>query len=255
MHGVTVDALIRYPVKGLSGQRLDRIKVEPHQCFAHDRAFAIENGPAGFNEKEPKHLDKVNFLTLMRHERLALLETEYDEDTNTLTIKRQGRQVARGDLGTTIGCNMIEQFIAAFMSEELKGPPRILQAENHHFTDCAGPMIHIINLQSVEALSKLINLELTPERFRANIHLTGLEPWAERAWLDKTILIGDVEIKPVEETGRCAAVNVDLATARRGKSLPATLAQHFGDNTFGIYGEIVKGGSLAVGDHAEIVTR
>ena len=254
MHGVTVEALIRYPVKGLTGQKIDHVDVEPHHCFAHDRAFAIENGPAGFNEKDPKHFDKVNFLTLMRHERLALLDTEFDEETNNLTIKRQGRQLARGDLGTSIGRNMIEQFIAAFMSEELKGPPRILHAEDHHFTDTQEPLIHIINLQSVEALSKLVNLELTPERFRANIHLTGLEPWAERSWLDKSILIGEVEIKPVAETSRCAAVNVDLETAKRGKSLPATLAQHFGDNTFGIYGEIVKGGHLSVGDHAEIIS-
>lgn len=248
MEGGTVETLIRYPVKGLQGQKLETISVEEGGCLPLDRAFAIENGPIGFDEKSPRHFAKVNFLTLMRHERLALLETDYDEDTGALTILRQGRQVARGELGTKIGRNMIEQFLAAFMSEELKGPPRILAADQHHFTDMAEPAIHIINLASVKALELIVNMPIEPARFRANIEFSGLEPWAERNWLGRTLKIGEAEVEVLCETDRCAAVNVDLTTAKRGKSLPATLAQHFGTNTFGIYGKITKKGVIKRND-------
>lgn len=244
MESGKVAALIRYPVKGLEGQQLNEVTLEPGKCMPLDRAFAIENGPIGFDEKDPKHFAKVNFLTLMRHERLALLQTDYDDETGILTILRQGRQVARGDLGTKIGRNMIEQFIAAFMSEELKGPPRILSASEHHFTDMAEPALHIINLASVTALELIANMPLDPARFRANIHLEGLEPWVERGWQGKRLKIGDVEIEVLGETDRCAAVNVDLTTAKRGRSLPATLAQHFGTNTFGVYAKVLKGGTV-----------
>ena len=40
-----------------------------------DRAYAIENGPGRFDPANPKHLPKINFLMLMRNERLASLRS------------------------------------------------------------------------------------------------------------------------------------------------------------------------------------
>lgn len=251
----SISALYRYPMKGLNGEALSTVTVDPKSCFPYDRAYAIENGPIPFNPKAPKPLPKINFLMLMRDERLALLESKFDEETKTLTIMRKGRQVAKGCLSTNIGRNMLEQFFAAFMSKELKGAPRILHAQNHHFTDKPGRYVHIINENSVKALSQLANEEIDPLRFRANIHLSGLEPWSEKKWQDKNLIINDVEIKIIEETIRCAAINVDPKTAKRGKSLPSILSQHFGQGNFGVYGEIIKGGTIAQQDKVSIVDR
>lgn len=249
-----VSALWRYPVKALMGQELESVTVKEGNCFPYDRAYAIENGNTQFDPEAPKFLPKVNFLTMMRHERLALLTTEFDEQTQTLTIYRQGRRVAGGDLSTSLGRNMIEQFMAAFMSEELKGPPRIQSAPNHHFTDTAEKFVHIINLASVTALGNLVNKPLDPARFRANIHLEGLEAWAEQQWLGKILEIGDVQIELMEETNRCAAINVDPKTAKRGMSLPSILNQQFGNDNFGLYGRVVKGGRLEKGAEVHLKT-
>ena len=246
--------LWRYPVKGLMGQELAEVKLEAGQCFPYDRAYAIENGVTGFDPNDPKFLPKINFLTLMRHERLALLTTEFDPETQKLTIFRQGRQVASGDLSTNLGRNMIEQFMAAFMSKELKGPPRVQSAPDHHFTDTADKFVHIINLASVRALGHLINQQLNPARFRANIHLESPEAWGERHWLGKKLIIGDCEIEIMEETNRCAAISVDPETAVRGLSLPLHLNQHFGNDNFGVYGRIIKGGTLAKDAPAKLIS-
>ena len=136
---IKVKSLHRYPVKGLSAENLEKVTCVKGSPFPFDRAYAIENGPSRFNAKDPKHLPKINFLALMKHERLALLDSKFDEESETLTIFREGRQVAKGNLSTSIGRNMIEQFIAAFMKEELKGPPKIVSAPNHHFADCPAP--------------------------------------------------------------------------------------------------------------------
>jgi hypothetical protein len=37
----TVAAIYRYPVKGLSAERLDRVALTPGECLPHDRRFAI----------------------------------------------------------------------------------------------------------------------------------------------------------------------------------------------------------------------
>ncbi len=242
-----IAGLWRYPVKALMGEELETVRLEAGNCFPYDRAYAIENGVSGFDPNEPKFFPKINFLTQMRHERLALLTTEFEEATQTLTIFRQGRRVASGDLGTSLGRNMIEQFMAAFMSKELKGPPRIHSAPNHHFTDTAEKFVHIINMASVEALGNLISQTLDPARFRANILLEGTEAWLEQNWIGKVLKVGDVAIELVEKTNRCAAINVDPATGARGTSLPVLLNQQFGNDNFGIYGRVIRAGTLQKG--------
>ena len=40
----TVTAIYRYPVKGLSAEKMDRVALMPGECLPHDRRFAIALG-------------------------------------------------------------------------------------------------------------------------------------------------------------------------------------------------------------------
>ena len=40
----TIDAIYRYPVKGLSAEELDRAPLTPGECLPRDRRFAIALG-------------------------------------------------------------------------------------------------------------------------------------------------------------------------------------------------------------------
>jgi len=97
-----VASLYRYPVKGLSPERLDRADLTAGGYFPGDRLFAIENGLSGFDPAAPKHQPKIKFLMLMRDEALARLRTRYDDATGALVIADGGREAARGDLSTAI---------------------------------------------------------------------------------------------------------------------------------------------------------
>ena len=81
-------ALYRYPVKGLTPEPLDSVELRPGETLPFDRAYAIENGPGRFDPAQPRHLPKINFLMLMRDERLATLRSSFDDRTQTLTIAR-----------------------------------------------------------------------------------------------------------------------------------------------------------------------
>ena len=48
-----IDAIYRYPVKGLSPQRLARVALAAGQTLPADRLYAIENGPSGFDPARP----------------------------------------------------------------------------------------------------------------------------------------------------------------------------------------------------------
>lgn len=239
--------LYRYPVKGFSPEALDRVEAKPGQTLPFDRAYAIENGQGRFDPEAPRHLPKINFLMLMRDERLATLRVVFDDTTDTLTILREGKQVARGQLSTTIGRQLIEQFIGAYMAKELRGPPKLVHAPGHSFSDMAAKCVHIVNLASVREVERVVGRPVDPLRFRANLYLENLPPWAEFTWLDKEIWIGDTRLRVFHRTQRCEATNVDPETGARDMAIPATLQRTWGHSDFGVYGKVSVGGPLAIG--------
>lgn len=243
-----VAALYRYPLKGFSAEQMDAVDLSPGQTLPFDRAYAIENGPGRFDAQAPKHLPKINFLMLMRDEKLATLSAQFDADSHILTILRDGKQVARGALNTRIGRQMIEQFISAYMSDALRGPPRIVQAPGHSFSDVADKCVHIVNLASLRELERVSGQKLNPLRFRANVYLDGLEPWAEFGWLGSKIKIGHARLSVFKRTQRCAATNVDPDSAERDIDLPAALSRTWDHTDFGVYAKVESGGCARVGD-------
>jgi MOSC domain-containing protein len=240
-------ALYRYPVKGLSGERLERVLLTPGATLPFDRAYAIENGPGRFDAEAPRHLPKITFLMLMRNERLATLRSQFDDGEQTLLITRNGKQVSRGQLGTKLGRQLIEQFLAAYMKDDLRGAPRIVQAPGHSFSDVAAKCVHIVNLASVRSLQHLVGRPLDPRRFRANLYLDGLEPWTEFGWLNKHLQIGPAKLTVFARTTRCEATNVDPETGVRDTAVPATLQRNLGHCDLGIYANITIGGELRPG--------
>lgn len=243
-----VTALYRYAVKGLSPEKLDEATLSPGQTVPHDRAWAIENGPGRFDPAAPRHLPKINFLMLMRNERLATLETHFDTATETLTIRQGGQEVARGQLTTEAGRATIEHFLTGYMKADLRGAPKVVAAPGHSFSDVRQKCLHIVNLASVRELERVAGRAIDPLRFRPNVVIDGVEPWAEFSWVDKDISIGPARLDVFTRTQRCAATEVEPATGARNLSLPALLLRTFGHTDFGIYATVSDGGTVRPGD-------
>jgi uncharacterized protein YcbX len=243
-----IAGIYRYPVKGLSPERLSRVLLAAGLTLPADRRYAIENGPSGFDPAEPKWMSKAHFLTLMRDEWLAGLHTQFDDASHTLTIRDNGREAARGDLETAQGRTGIEQFLAGNFAGKLKGPPRILSGGGHSFSDVAKKVVSIINFASVAAIEGVVGQPVHPLRFRANLYVKGWPAWHESELLGRTLAIGEVRLKVVKRIVRCAAINVDPDTAARDLNIPHTLMQRFGHGDCGVYAEVIAGGEVADGD-------
>ena len=243
-----IQSVYRYPVKGLSPEALTSVTLTPGQTLPADRAYAIENGPSGFDPAAPQYFPKQRFLMLMRNERLAALETRYDTASYTLTIRLNGADAARGDLRTAEGRAAIEDFFARYNSDELRGPPKILQADGHSFSDVAAKVVSIINLASVAAVENAIGQPVDPLRFRGNLYVDGWPAWREFDLLGRTLAIGDVRLKVVKRIVRCAATNVEPRTGIRDLEIPKALLQAFGHMDCGVYAEVTAGGTVASGD-------
>ena len=185
---------------------------------------------------------------LMRDERIATLRTEFDETTETLTIYRDGKQVATGQLTDPTGRRIIEQFLSAYMNFSLRGAPKIVSAPGHSFSDVPVKCLHLVNLASVRDLERTTRRTIDPLRFRANVYFDGAEPWEELKWVGKTLNCGDVSLSVIDRTTRCEATNVDPQKGIRDMAIPTTLFRTHGHSDFGIYAKIASDGELAVGN-------
>ncbi len=246
--GPRIAALYRYPMKGLSGERLDEVRLAAGGTFPLDRAFAIENGPSGFDVSAPRHLPKTAFLMLMRNERLAQLVARYDDASGNLTISRGGEPVAEGCLETAQGRRAIEAFFDDFTAADLRGHAKVLHAPGHSFSDTPEKCASLINLESVRDLGRRLGVEVHPLRFRGNIYVDGLPAWSELEWAGRQVAIGGLSFEALARIDRCAATNVDPETAERDLAIPRSLLELYDHGDCGVYLKVVRGGALRVGD-------
>lgn len=245
----SIRGIYRYPVKGLSPQALERVRLSVGQTIPADRLYAIENGPSGFDPAAPAYFPKQRFLMLMRNERLAALHTDYDEASHTLAVHAENREVVRGDLRTPGGRAAVEAFFATYCADELRGPPKVLHGEDHSFSDVAKKVVSIINLASVAAVENAVGAPVNPLRFRGNLYVAGWPAWHEFNLFDVELTVGrNARLKMVKRIQRCAATDVDPDTGIRDLTIPRTLLDNFGHTDCGVYAEVISAGDISVGD-------
>ncbi len=251
---VRVATLWRYPVKGFSPESLPAVDLLPGETMPFDRAFAIENGPSGFDAAAPVHMPKIKFLCLMKNAGLAGLATRFDTTTTLFTIaEKSGETLAEGRLDTAEGRAAIEAFLAERFADDLRGPPKILVSPGHSFSDVAKKVLHLVNRETLRAMEPDLGVALDPLRFRPNVVVEGLPAHAELDWpRDMPLAIGGLAFEVVKRTERCAATRVNPATAIRDLDLPRHLMQTLGHTDLGVYLRVVTPGRLAVGDELRV---
>jgi uncharacterized protein YcbX len=250
-----VAALRRYPVKGLSPEPMAAAAIEPGRPIEGDRAYAIENGPSGFDLERPAKLPKSKFLCLMRNARLAGLETRFDDATGRLDVARGGgAPELSADLTSEAGRDEAAAWFSDFMGEERRGPLKVLPAPaDHTFSDTSQGVLSLINLASVSAIEAFAGAPVDPLRFRGNLDFSGFGAWEELDWVGRDLTVGDVRLRVIDRTVRCAATEVDPVTAARDLPIPKLLRQRLGHADCGVYAEAVKGGRIEVGAPVRLV--
>jgi uncharacterized protein len=252
---MTVSAIYRYPVKGLSAEKMERVALVPGECLPNDRRFAIALGSTIFDPQSPQWLPKTRFIMLMRDEKLALLQTRFDAETGVLTIGGNSRVLLRGRLTEPEGRREVAAFYANFLGDAVKGPLRVVEAPGHAFADArrkpnatSDKYVSLINRASIAALEAAMDAVIDPIRFRANVYFDGASAWCEHDWIGAEIALGAARLRVVSPITRCAATQVNPVTAQRDLDIPAALDRNFGHINMGIYAEVLSGGEIAIGD-------
>ena len=246
----SVASLYRHPVKGLTPETLGEVQLTAGAYFPRDREYAIEVGPSGFDPDNPKHISKQRFTVLARFPSLARLRTRLDDATGALHIGDAHGFGVEANLATDEGRASIERFLQAFLGEEAPQKLRVLQGPGgHRFMDHPQGFVSVINLASVRSVAQAIGQAVDPLRFRANIYVDGLKPWAEDDWIaGQAMRLGEARLTVFKPIVRCIATHVNLDTGARDIDMVAMLREHFERDTLGTYFSIAQGGRVAVGD-------
>jgi len=244
----SISEIRSYPVKGLSGQVLPLASLEEGQTIPGDRRFALGRPGFAFDIENPVWMPKTNFLALVRDERLAELDTVFDAATDTLTLRQGAQTVVTADLSSSDGRDRVEAYFAEFLADEIDGPPTLLEAGDHSFSDLDAKVVSLINLESVAALGLEIGADVDARRFRGNIYFKDAPAWSEFDWLDQRLRIGGAVVEVIKRTRRCAATNVNPDTAARDLNLPRALQKRWGHADLGVYARVMESGEIRPGD-------
>lgn len=247
-------SITRFAVKGLTGEALEEALLEAGRGLKDDRRYALALPGTVFDPAHPVPLPKTRFAVWARFARMAALKSRYVPATTMLTLEVPGGPAVTARLDRPEDYARIERAVEEIIGAEIDGRVRLIDGRSHRFTDVSvvSPemmeAVSLINLSSLEAFAAHLGRPIDPRRFRGNLLIDGIPPFAELDWVGRTIEIGGVRFKGALRTQRCAATEVDPDRAVRDIRLPLELRRAYRHADMGIYLYVETEGVIQPGD-------
>jgi len=225
-----VEALFRYPVKSMAGERLEAAELGWHGLEG-DRRLALRklNDPTGFP-----------FLTAGKLPDLLRFAPHREDGADFPTHVR----TPDGDLLPVFG-----EELAAEIGRRHGAPVQMMHLKHGIFDDGA---VSVIALDTIDEIMRLAGQSPDVRRFRPNVLVRLLRPAAfqEDEWVGGALSFGDGDDAPAISVTmrdiRCAMLNLDPDTAISAPEMMKTVVRVH-QNTAGIYGTVTRIGRLVVG--------
>ena len=228
-----IEAIFRYPVKSMGGERLEAANLGWHGLDGDRRlAFRKMDDRSGFP-----------WLTAGKLPDLLLFAPHRREDA------------APGDLPTHVRTPDGEEMplfgeeLAAEVGRRHGAPVQMMQMKHGIFDEAS---ISVIATDTVHEISRLAGRSPDIRRFRPNIvaRLLRSGSFQEDAWVGGVLSFGEGDDPPAVTVTmrdlRCSMVNLDPDSASSAPEMMKAVV-HANQNTAGIYGTVTRIGRLTVG--------
>lgn len=244
-------ALIRrHPIKSVGGEGLERVRLAPARRMPGDREWAVLNeaGERHAGTGAPDHwLPKSCFLRGAAAPGLQAVKGGWQDDR--LHLRHPDRPDLIADPETE-GAAVVD-WLRPLWPADKPTPTRLVRGAGI-WTDVKWPWVSILSLDSLAALEADAGRAFGTDRWRGNLWVQGWAPWAERDLIGQVIQIGAIELRVTDNIGRCSATNADTTTGREDGDTPALLDRLYGHSDFGIYAEVVTGGTITLGNKVTV---
>jgi hypothetical protein len=240
--------LFRHPIKGHGREELAEVELTAGACLPWDRHWAVAHDAArltdGWNPC-------VNFARGAKAPALMAVEARLDEDRARLTLTHPERPAITFRPDDPADLPRFLAWAAPLNPPDRAQPARIVSA-GRGMTDSDFPSVSILSLASLADLSARMGQDLSVHRWRGNLWIAGLDPWAEWGWIGLDLRIGPAVLRIKERITRCMATATSPETGRIDADTLGALAAGYGHQDFGLYAVVVRGGRIAAGDPVEI---
>jgi ferredoxin-NADP reductase/uncharacterized protein YcbX len=239
--------IIRYPIKGFSGQTMPEAHLVNGAGLPFDRHLAFTNGREEI-VPDGGWTPCGAFVRLTKNSDLPRFNITFEESNETAIVTHpDGRRVtiARGDAASL---EIANTRIAEWFPQKSGSQALAWTRPGLGYWDHDDAALSIINLDSVEQLSALADVNIDPRRFRGNLLIKGGGAWSEFDLLGRQLQIGDAVLEILRPIDRCSATSVHPDRGEIDLNLPALLARHTGHIFFGVYARVIKQGVIRPGD-------
>ena len=228
-----VDAIFRYPVKSMAGERLEVTNVGWYGLDGDRRlAFRRMNDRSGMPWLTASQLPDLVLFAPRRLERGA------HEDLPTHICEPDGREMS-----------VFGEELATDVGRRYGAPVEMMQLRHGIFDEAT---FSVIALDTVSEIGRLSGLSMDVRRFRPNVVVRSRQsvPFQEDQWVGGVLSFGEEGDAPAitvtMRDERCSMVNLDPDSARPAPEvLKAVLRAN--QNHAGVYGTVTRIGRLAVG--------
>lgn len=245
----TVAALWRHPIKGHGREALDTVTLTEGQTMPWDRRWAVahEISKADGTAWAPC----ANFSRGAKTGTLMAISATVDEVEGRVTLTHPDRPDLTFD--PEKDQDRFLDWVHPLMPADRAQSARLVRVSGRGMTDTDYPSVSLINLASNDAMTDAMQQDISPLRWRGNIHLSGLDAWAEFDWVGHSLRIGKAELAVQEPIQRCLATTANPQTGERDADTLGTLNNRFGHQDFGIYATVTRSGDIRVGDRVELL--
>jgi len=228
-----VEAIFRYPVKSMAGERLEVANLGWHGLDGDRRlAFRRMDDRSG-----------MPWLTASKLPELVLFRLQHVRDGSQEDLPGHVRTPAGEELP------VFGEELATEVGRRYGAPVQMMHLNHGIFDDAS---ISVIASDTVREIGRLAGRSLDIRRFRPNIvvHLLRSVAFQEDKWLGSVLSFGKEDEGPAITVTmrdlRCSMVNLDPDTARPSPEVMKAIV-HANDNNAGIYGAVTRIGRVAVG--------
>lgn len=248
-----VAALWRHPIKSHGRESVERADLKAGGTFPGDRIWAIRHAACRIDPQAPVWGVKANFMTGVRHPVLAAIRSRLDDGSGIVDLSHPATGAIRVNPDLPADQARLVAWLAPLTEGAGPQPEGVIRLPGRGMTDSDWPSVSLINLASHAEVARHLGQDLAAERWRCNIWTTGLAPWAERDLVGRRLRIGVAELLVREHIGRCMHTAANPDTGLRDADTLGALRALTGEQDFGIFCEVTRGGAIRPGDRIEVL--
>lgn len=244
-------------MKGLGLVERDEVLLEESGVLENRRFHIVDDDGRRYNQ--------------LRNGALVRIKQEYDGARLALRFPdgtlaedqvELGGEITTDFYGRPVSGHLLEGPWSASLSEWAGRPLRLVQSAPGAAIDRGGGQVSLVSRASLEELGRQGGggNPVDGRRFRMLFEVEGCGPHEEDTWVKQRVRIGEAVAYLRHDVGRCAITTQNPDTGAPDLDTLRTIRQYRGETAnengkkhipFGVYGEVVEPGRVAVGDAVE----